>query len=201
VTRFGLAGLMALPLLLAHSGTANAQFPSRHGCAGCMAFGARMHQHGPLYDYSSLYAGCGYGYGGGYGGGGCGPAGCFGLNRAPMSRGFYGGDGSGLFHRGDCGGGLFSGGLLHGGLLHGGLLHGGLFHRGCDSCGGGWGRYAVSTFRNVFHRCHPLASRCGHSCDVSYGTTGGCSTCGAGAPAPVAPVTPANPAPAAMPTK
>jgi hypothetical protein len=30
--------------------------------------------------------------------------------------------------------------------------------RGCNTCGEGWNRYALHTFKNVFHRTHP----CGH---------------------------------------
>lgn len=55
----------------------------------------------------------------------------------------------------------------------GGKLGGG----GCGSCGGGrgWGDYAKDTFRNVFHRCHPTAHKCGQSFG-GCGTPGGCGS-------------------------
>jgi hypothetical protein len=64
------------------------------------------------------------------------------------------------------------------GWFNGGWFNGGGRNHGCDSCNGGWGHYAVSTFRNVFHRINPLAHRCGQSCSVgcSNGCSTGCST-------------------------
>ncbi len=44
----------------------------------------------------------------------------------------------------------------------------------CDGRGLGWGRYAVSTLKNVFHRVNPLANRCG-----SFLNLGRCGTCSA----------------------
>ncbi len=41
----------------------------------------------------------------------------------------------------------------------------------------GWGKYAVSTLKNVFHRTNPLANRCGDKLNL-----GGCDTCGAATP-------------------
>ena len=155
--RFVLAGLLALPAITLFNNSAQAQC-GFGGCGNvCMAFGSRMHMHGPLYNYS----GGGGGYRCGNGSYGCNS----GSNRWPMSRGWAGGNCGG----GHCGGGLFAGGLFH--------------RDGCHSCGhGGWGHYAVSTFRNVFHRIHPFASRCGHSCSVGCssgcGVSGGCSSCG-----------------------
>lgn len=180
--RFVFAGLLVLPALLGSAGSLQAQ------CFTCMSYGNCIHQHGPLYNYTP-----------GYGGYGCGN-GCYnGGNHAHMSRGGFG-DGHGLFHGGlfgkhgcgACGSGLGHGG----GLFHGN--GGGLFHNnGCNSCGsGGWGHYALSTFRNVFHRCHPCGGGrnwgCGNGC--STGTTAGCTTCGATA-------TPATAQPATLPTK
>jgi hypothetical protein len=175
MSRYVLAGLLVLPALLISSSSAKAQ------CLTCMSFGKFIHQHGPYYNYSA--AGCGgYGYGCGAG------YGCYsGGNHAPMSRGWIGG--GGLFgHGGGCG---YGGGWGHGG----GWAHGGgLFHHnnGCNSCGrGGWGHYALSTFRNVFHRCHP----CGRSGGWDHGySSAGCSTCGTTA-------TPAAAQPATLPTK
>jgi len=176
--RYALAGLLALPALLASSNAADAQ------CISCMHFGKFIHQHGPYYNYTP-------GYGGGYG--------CYnGSNHAHMSRGCFG-DGHGLFHGnglfgkhgcGACGSGWGHGG----GLFHGG---GGLFHKNdCNSCGSNaWGHYALSTCRNVFHRCHPCGGRtwgCGNGC--ATGTTSDCSTCGTTA-------TPATAQPTTLPTK
>ena len=166
MTRFILAGLLALPVLAFGSTSAQAQcfgcpFPQLGGKSFCMAYGARLHQHGPLYNYTP-------GYGGGNG---CG-TGCtspWGNHGDRMSRGGFGG------------------GYGHNGLFAGGLFH----HGGCDSCGSaGWGHYAVSTFRNVFHRVHPFASHCGHSCSVGCG--GDCSSCGGAAAAVAAPTQPAE---------
>lgn len=185
MTRYALAGLLAIPALLGSVQSAAAQ------CFTCMSYGNCIHQHGPLYNYTP-----------GYGGYGCG-RGCYnGGNHAPMSRGGFG-DGHGLFHGGlfgkhgcgACGSGWGHGG---GGLFHGN--GGGLFHKNdCNSCGsGGWGHYALSTFRNVFHRCHPCGG--GRSGGCSTGTCGGCTTCSATAPAPpAAPATPNTTPPATLP--
>ena len=192
MSRYALAGLLALPALLASSNAVQAQ------CLTCLAFGKFIHQHGPYYNYSA--AGGGYGCGAGYG--------CYsGGNHAHMSRGGFG-DGHGLFH-----GGLFghgnscgTGGCGHSGWGHGGgwgygggFFHGGggggLFHHGCNSCGhGGWGHYALSTFRNVFHRCHPCGGGRSWGHGYATGNTGGCSNCGTTA-------TPAAAQPATLPTK
>ncbi|MFO0937059.1 MAG: hypothetical protein U0798_11150 [Gemmataceae bacterium] len=136
-------------------------------------FGARLHQHGPLYNYTPGYGGGAYGCG----------AGCtspWGNHGDRMSCGRLGG-GFGFNGFGGFGGP---------GLLN----HGG---NSCNSCGrGGWGHYAVSTFQNVFHRVHPFASRCGHTCSVGCG--GGCSTCGG--PVTAAPAAaPVQAAPKTMP--
>lgn len=53
---------------------------------------------------------------------------------------------------------------------------------GRTGCGGhgiglGWGKYAVSTLKNVFHRTSPLAHRCGGGLNL-----GSCDTCGSAAP-------------------
>ena len=66
----------------------------------------------------------------------------------------------------------------------------------CNHCGGGhgfglgWGHYAVSTLKNVFHRVNPLANRCGgglslghcgsigSSCGGSSGCAGSAAPCG-----------------------
>ena len=162
MTRFILAGLFALPILAFATPAANAQcpggcpFPLLGGKSICMAYGSRLHQHGPMYNYTP-----------GYGGAGC--TSPWGNHGDRMTRGGFGG---GCNH---CGGGHH--------------LLGGLFHRdGCNSCGhSGWGHYAVSTFRNVFHRVHPCASRCGHECGVGCGSSGGCSSCGGASAAVAAP--------------
>lgn len=149
--RFVLAGLLAT-VALSMAGSAQAQF----GCISCTAVGGRFHAHGPLYSYANYgQPHSGYGYGG-YGG--CANGHCFGLNRAPMSRGFIGGNGLGL------------------NLFHGNGLFGG--NRDCNSCGGPG--YALSTFRNVLHRLNPLAGRgCGTGCSQNAcggcGSTAGCS--------------------------
>jgi hypothetical protein len=172
MSRYALAGLLAIPALLGSVQSASAQ------CFTCMSYGNFIHQHGPMYNYSAGYGGYGCGYGNGcYSGG----------NHAHMSRGWIGGGHGGLFGHGGngCGWG-HGGGLFHG---HGG----GLFHKNdCNSCGrGGWGHYALSTFRNVFHRCHP----CGRSGGWDQGySSAGCSTCGTTA-------TPAAAQPATLPTK
>lgn len=180
MTRIALAGLLALPALFLTSNSASAQCFG--GCNVCMTFGNRLHMHGPLYNYTPGYGG-GYGCGSGYG---CGYGCNSGSNRWPMSRGWAGSN----CGTGHCGGGLFSGGL-------------GLFHHNseCSTCGyGGWGHYAVSTFRNVFHRVHPFASRCGNTCSVGCGVSGGCQSCG-GAAAAVNGVNTAPPAVMPAPVK
>ena len=44
----------------------------------------------------------------------------------------------------------------------------------------GWGKYAVSTLKNVFHRTSPLANRCGGG--LNLGSCGSCGKCGATTP-------------------
>ena len=149
LTRLILGGLLAVAVI-SMNGKVQAQcgYP-QFGCGGfCLVAGNRFHAHGPLYSYSNYgIAGSGYGYnayGSGFANGHC-----FGLNRAPMSRGFLDGGGFGL-----------------------NILHGGLFgNRGCNSCGGSG--YALSTFHNVLHRLNPLAGRgCGTGCMQNS-----CGTC------------------------
>lgn len=50
----------------------------------------------------------------------------------------------------------------------------------CNDCSGrSWGRYSLSTLKNVFHRVNPLANRCGSGLDLGKcGSCGTCSTCG-----------------------
>lgn len=183
-----LAAFLAVTGLAVLSGSAQAQcgYP-QFGCGGfCMAFGSRLHAHGPLYDYSAMAMGMPYGagYGGGHGygqGHGCFP------NRSHMSRsGLYGnGPLSGLFN----GNGLFGGGA---GLLHGGFGGGGLFHRnagcGSDNCGNSSG-YAFLTLRNVVRRINPFSGgACGLSntgcqsscqpCGATVAANSGCTSCG-----------------------
>lgn len=164
-----LAGLLALPPLLAVAGPAVAQYPGfipppgcgpgygspayghqlpcpNYGCGGfCMNLFGRIHFHGPLFNYGPYY---------GY---------------YPFEP--YGPWTSDLRYNPpmNCG------------------KHG-LFGHGCGN--DGWGRYALDTLKNVFHRVNPLGHKCGggllkkhHGCDsegcAAGAADGGCSTCSA----------------------
>lgn len=154
-----LAGLLALPLLLADARPAAADgLPCPNfGCGGfCMNLFGRFHQHGPLFNYGPYY-----GY---YPFEPYGPWTSDLRYNPPMNCGRCG-----LFHRGDCGGGLFD----------------------RDGCGG-WGHYAKSTLKNIFHRTHPGSHKCGNGNCASATTAVGCSSCAAPA-TPIAAVPPPAP--------
>lgn len=180
------AGLLALPLLLAGGSTASAQCASCGGgfaglpgysfgsnylragtgyCGGtCSRLFPHIHQHGPLVNYGP--------YQGYYPFEPYGPWTSDLRYNAPPCK-----------HWGDGLGGLFGNLKCHGCGKHG--------CDGGDGCGGkhDWNRYARDTFKNVFHRCHPTAHKCGHKFDGC----GSCSTpcgkpgCGGCAQAPVQP--------------
>ena len=177
-------GLLALPSLMATGSTADAQC-SGPGCAGgrgaspvgafwgcshagcggfCFKFLGGIHQHGPLFNYGpyqGYYPFQPYGpwtsdlrYTGPHGDAGAYANGC-GLCGGLLNR--FGACGK-------CGGGIL------------GKLRG-----GCGDGGCGWGEYSKHTFRNVFHRLHPCAHKCGAECCLDGGCATQateCSTCG-----------------------
>ena len=152
--RFSLPAFLAVPLLLASSGTLIAHPPvaANFGCAGyCFKLFPHIHQHGPLFNYGPYYGYypfAPYGpwdaylrYDPNWSGAGAGAGDIYGLN--PRLRGL----GAGLHghgHKGGCGfhhaswlqGGWFRGHKwLDGG--HGcGKTHGHGHSHGCKSCGG-----------------------------------------------------------------
>jgi hypothetical protein len=151
------AGLLALPVLLASAGGASAQGCSScgpfagggrangwygsqgpYGCGGmCLKLFGTWMQNGPLVNYGP--------YEGYY------PFAPYGPWTSDLRY-------TGPNQRYPSGGGCNSCGLLNcrGGC--GGLAHfGGLLHK--KECGD----YALATFRNVFHRCHPCGKgNCGN---------------------------------------
>ena len=154
--RIFVAMLFALPVFAFAGQTAQAQ-----GCgAFCFKF-LGLHQHGPLYNYgpySGYYPFEPYGpwnaqlqYTGPYpGNAACGLNGCGG--RCGLSGG--------------CGGSVAGCGNSLGG-------------RGCSTSNrAAWGGYAVSTFKNVFHRSHPLCNRAKLSTGCSAAPASGCASCG-----------------------
>ena len=155
--RIFVAMLFALPVFVYAGQTAQAQ-----GCGGfCFKFLGGLHQHGPLYNYgpySGYYPFEPYGpwnaqlqYTGPYPGN----AAC-GLNGCGRRCGVAGG----------CGGTVAGCGLASG-------------SRGCStSNSAAWGGYAVSTFKNVFHRSHPLCNRAKLSTGCSAAPASGCASCG-----------------------
>lgn len=77
---------------------------------------------------------------------------------------------------------------------------------GCSSCGSraGWGRYALTTLTNVFHRVHPLAHRHKQSACSSpsgCGSSEAISTTVAPATETITPAPLSQPAPKVMPTE
>lgn len=51
----------------------------------------------------------------------------------------------------------------------GGSNWGNWFHKNsCNTCGSSWGKYSLSTLKNVFHRTHPCGNKVGCT---------GCNTC------------------------
>ena len=161
-----LAMLLALPALACCGPDAQAQCSTLGG--PCFRIFSGLHHHGPLYNYgpyAGYYPFAPYGpwdsnlnYTGPYPGqqAACGRGGCG-----------HGGCGAGGGSAGGCG----TGGLS--GLGHG--LFAGLHSRGgdssCSTCGGGGlAAYSAATFKNVFHRSHPLS----HRGKIATG----CSACG-----------------------
>ena len=167
------AVLFALPFFALVGPSAQAQgYPSYLGCGGfCFKFLGGLHQHGPLYNYGP--------YSGYY----------------PFEP--YGPWNSQLQYTGPYPGNAACGGLcgLAGGC--GGRVAGcgratstgwGRESSGCSSgsCGSSsqaWGSYAVSTFKGVFHRSHPLSNRAKISTGCSAAPASGCASCGSSAPA------------------
>lgn len=194
--RLLLAGLLALPGLMltgtavraqCHGGACgtlgpgaapvNAFWGCKHvgGCgAFCFTFLGSIHQHGPLFNYGpyqGYYPFQPYGdwtpdlkY--------VGPT----WHAIPKHKLFDGLGG----HCGRCGGLLDK---LHGGC--GKCGHGG------EDGGCGWETYSKHTFKNVFHRLHPCAHKCGSKsclddcCNTATCADGTCDTVPA-APAPQA---------------
>jgi hypothetical protein len=60
----------------------------------------------------------------------------------------------------------YNGGNCNGGNCGLNLRMPQLLNRGCNTCGPQWGRYAMSTWKNVFNRTHPCSAKAG------------CSSCG-----------------------
>ena len=166
-------------------------YPAYLGCGGfCFRFLGRMHQEGPLYNYgpySGYYPFAPYGpwdsnlcyndpNGAGCGGNGCGRGGAG--NRCGWNRDLFGRHGLGGGF-GNCAGGNCAGGGLGGRLAGIGGHFGGIgSHLGGGNCGsGGCGDYAVTTFKGVFHRSHPLSNRAKISTGSSAAPVSGCGDC------------------------
>ena len=183
--RIFVAMLFALPFFVLAGQTAQAQ-----GCGGfCFKFLGGLHQHGPLYNYgpySGYYPFEPYGpwnaqlqYTGPYpGNAACGWNGCGG--RCGVAGG-CGGAVAGCGRATTAGWGTASSGCASTSV-----------GSSCASSSRAWGGYAVSTFKNVFHRSHPLCNRAKLSTGCSAAPASGCASCGSVASA--SPTRDGNPA-------
>lgn len=151
--RLVLAALLALPALLADTRSAQAQCYSPGGCSGGVPAGF---SGGPAHPHFP-------------------PFGCGGFCMGFLSRIHFHGP---LFNYGPYSGyypfepyGPWTANLQYN------APPGQCGKHGCG--GGGWGQYAVSTLKNVFHRVNPLANRCGGGLSL-----GKCGKHGAGCTAP-----------------